>query len=86
MFARGWTARRVALASYVITAALAAIALLGVRGESPRFWTVAALGIAILIFAAVRLGSLRGVDRNRPAHNANARSMDGECGEPSSTA
>jgi UDP-GlcNAc:undecaprenyl-phosphate GlcNAc-1-phosphate transferase len=85
MFARGWTPRRIGLASYAITATLAAIALLGVRGESSKFWIVTTLSIAILIYAAVRLGSLRGDDRNRPAQNVNAPPMDRECGEPSST-
>jgi 4-hydroxybenzoate polyprenyltransferase len=85
MFARGWTPRRIALASDAITATLAAIALLGVRGESSKFWIVTALSIAILIYASVRLGSLRGDDRNRPAQNVNAPPMDQECGEPSST-
>ena len=85
MFARGWTPRRIALASYTITATVAAIALLGLRRESSKFWIIAALSIAILIYAAVRLGSLRGDDRNRPAQNVNAPPMDQECSEPSST-
>ena len=85
MFARGWPPRRIALGSYAITATVAAIALLGVRRESSKFWIIAALSVAILIYAAVRLGSLRGDDRNRPAQNVNAPPMDQECGEPSST-
>jgi len=57
--ARGWSSRRVALTYYAVTAALAAIALWGVRRESAVFWLAAVLGVCVLIVLAVRLGVLR---------------------------
>jgi UDP-GlcNAc:undecaprenyl-phosphate/decaprenyl-phosphate GlcNAc-1-phosphate transferase len=61
---RGWPPRRIALAFYGATAALAAIGLIGVRTESRQFWGVAAVSVGLIVFAALRLGVLRGNERD----------------------
>jgi UDP-GlcNAc:undecaprenyl-phosphate GlcNAc-1-phosphate transferase len=63
LHARGWPPRRIALAFYGVTAALAAIGLIGVRSESPQFWAASAVGVGLIVFAALRLGVLRGNER-----------------------
>ena len=57
--AAGWVPRRVALTFYTVTAALAAIALWGLRQESVGFWLAAVLSVCVLVVLGVRLGVLR---------------------------
>ena len=57
--AAGWVPRRVALTIYTVTAALAAIALWGLRQESVGFWLAAVLSVCVLVVLGVRLGVLR---------------------------
>lgn len=72
LLARGWSPRRVALASYGISAALAAIAWMGLRNESPQSWSIPALSLIVLLAVALRLGSLRGETRDSPVRRARA--------------
>jgi hypothetical protein len=83
--ARGWPARRIVLALYGVTAALAAVGLCGVKSESPQFWAVAAISVGLLLYAAIRLGSLRGNCRDETARRHSAPMMKEEYGEPSQT-
>jgi UDP-GlcNAc:undecaprenyl-phosphate/decaprenyl-phosphate GlcNAc-1-phosphate transferase len=80
--ARGWSVRRIVLTLYGVTAALAAIGLCGVRSESPRFWAVAAISVGLLLYAAIRLGSLRGNSRDETARRHSAPMTKEEYGEP----
>ena len=59
LMARGWSARRVAVTSYGVSALFASLAWVGLRSESPKFWLIPALSLVALIVAALRLGSLR---------------------------
>jgi UDP-GlcNAc:undecaprenyl-phosphate GlcNAc-1-phosphate transferase len=56
---RGWSPRKVALVSYLITAAMGSIGWIGLRFDPKRLWLLAALSFAALFVAALRLGSLR---------------------------
>jgi hypothetical protein len=82
---QGWPAHRIAGAFYGATATLAAIGLFGVRSESPQFWAIAAISLGLLLYVVIRLGSLRGDTRVRPAQDSSARSMEEEYGEPTQT-
>jgi len=72
LLARGWSPRRVALASYGITAALASIARFGLLSESPQFLVMAALSLIALFVAARRLGSLRRETMDSPIQRERA--------------
>lgn len=72
LLARGWSPRRVALASYGISGVLASIAWFGLQGEAPRFWLIPTLSLVALFLAALRLGSLREDTRDSPVHRARA--------------
>ncbi len=80
--ARGWSVRRIVLTLYGVTAAFAAIGLYGVRSKSPRFWAVAAISVGLLLYAAIRLGSLRGNCRDETARRHSAPMTKEEYGEP----
>ena len=68
MLARGWSARRVALACYAITMGFVAVAWWGVRRDPPNFWLAAGLSASLLIVYAIRLGSLRSMNSDsRPS-------------------
>ena len=82
---RGWPVRRVVLALYCVTAAFAAIGLFGVRSKSPQFWAVAAVSVGLFVCVAIRLGSLRGENRDGPARDLSAQQTEENCGQPSPT-
>jgi UDP-GlcNAc:undecaprenyl-phosphate/decaprenyl-phosphate GlcNAc-1-phosphate transferase len=81
LHARGWSPRRIALTYYGVTAALAAIGLLGVRKESPQFWAVAAVSVGFIVSVAIRLGALRSGKRDATAHRRRPQATEGEYGE-----
>lgn len=75
LLAQGWTSRKVALVSYLITAAMAAIGWIGLRLDPKRLWLLAALSFAALFVAALRLGSLRAERRVQRMEAQNARTQ-----------
>ncbi len=79
----GWPARRIALAYYGVTLALAAVGWLGVRKESPRFWAIAIVSVGSMIFAAVRLGVLRDGEQAVLVADNRDYATEGECRETS---
>lgn len=70
---RGWSTRKIVLAFYGATAALAAIAVWGVWRESMRFWIVAWISVGTMTLAAIRLGAMRTSERTPPARSATAQ-------------
>src|SRR5271166_4826280 len=59
LLARGLSPRKVALVSYSITTAMAAIGWMGLRSDPKRLLLLVALSFGALFAAALRLGSLR---------------------------
>lgn len=59
LLARGWSSRRVALACYGITFALAVGGWLGMRGGVTRSLVILAVSMCALLVGAIRLGALR---------------------------
>jgi hypothetical protein len=82
---RGWLPQRIAFAFYGVTLALVAIGWLGVRTQSREFWAVSFVSLGLMTFAAVRLGALRGGEREKPVLQKRGRITEGECGETSQT-
>jgi UDP-GlcNAc:undecaprenyl-phosphate GlcNAc-1-phosphate transferase len=82
---RGWPVRRIVLAFYGVTTALAAIGIAGVRNESPQFWALTAISVGLLTGVGIRLGSLRGHDLNGTTRDPVAHSSAEKYGEPSQT-
>jgi UDP-GlcNAc:undecaprenyl-phosphate/decaprenyl-phosphate GlcNAc-1-phosphate transferase len=81
----GWPVRRIALAFYGVTVALAAIGLYGVRSASPQFWVLATTGVGLLACVAIRLGFLRADDQNGRVPDSSSHPPAEEFGEPSQT-
>jgi two-component system, NarL family, nitrate/nitrite response regulator NarL len=75
LLAQGWSPRKVALVSYVITAAMGAIGWIGLRLDPKRLWLLAALSLAALFVAALRLGSLRAERRVQRIEAQNAHTQ-----------
>lgn len=82
---RRWSARRIVLALYCVTAAFAAIGLFGVRSEAPQFWAVAAISVGLFVSVAIRLGSLRRENRDETARDPSVQQVEENCGQPSPT-
>jgi UDP-GlcNAc:undecaprenyl-phosphate/decaprenyl-phosphate GlcNAc-1-phosphate transferase len=83
MSARGWSPRQIALAFYGVTAALAATGLIGVRTESRHFWVAAAVSVALMIFAGIRLSILRGNEQDIAVLHKHEQATEGEFSETS---
>jgi UDP-N-acetylmuramyl pentapeptide phosphotransferase/UDP-N-acetylglucosamine-1-phosphate transferase len=82
---QGWQVRRIVLAFYGVTTALAAIGLFGVRSESSLFWAFAAISVGLLTGIGIRLGCLRGNDQGEATRHSIAHATADEHGEPSQT-
>ena len=81
LLARGLSSRRVAVICYAVTAAFAALGFWGEWRASPQFWVVAISSLGLLMYAALKLGSLRAEDQNPPV-SGRVREAQEECAEP----
>jgi len=75
LLARGWSPRKVALVSYLITASMGAIGWTGLRLDPRGMLLLAALSFAALFVAAIRLGSLRAERRAQRMEAQNAHTQ-----------
>lgn len=82
LLARGWSARRVALTCYLITAGLGAIGWIGERKGPNEFLAVAVLSVGGLLAAALRLGALRQDPAERPSQKERMNCQKGVVGIP----
>ena len=80
--ARGWPPRRVALTCYLITGGLSVIGWIGEQEGPMEFLALAALGVGVLLIAAIRLGALRLDPAERPSHKERVKSQRGVVGIP----
>lgn len=78
LLALGWSARRVALATYALTLILAITAWFGTQFGLPEFLLLSGLGLAGILILAVRLGCLRSAE---PTIASRAR-IDAAAGNP----
>jgi hypothetical protein len=66
LLALGWPSKKVALACYALTAALCFIAWLGLQLKFAMAVLLDVLTVGVLVYAAVRLGSLRTKESKAP--------------------
>ena len=70
LLAAGWPPRKVALATYALTAGMCLIAWLGLQREFAHAFLFYLLSVGALLFGALRLGSLRSKDSSSRAEGA----------------
>jgi len=73
--ALGWPPLWVALACYAITAALGIIGWRGLHNESAAYSATAVFSLGLVVFAAIRLGALRGEGTSHRTHRMRAPSV-----------
>jgi UDP-GlcNAc:undecaprenyl-phosphate/decaprenyl-phosphate GlcNAc-1-phosphate transferase len=79
--ALGWSPIWVALTCYAITAALGITGWRGMHNESAAYSATAVFSLGLVVFAAIRLGALRGADNKRRTQRMRAPSVNREIPE-----